>query len=417
MKIALVCPFNMLDRPGGVPLFVHNLAEGLRKRGHTVKIITQRTGSFKGEPPKGYILLGSTMTFKTSGFGTEGNWGKPADSDEIARVLKEENFDVINFHEPWMPMLAWQMVKHSKSAHVGTFHANLMDTAAGKVWTNKLFTPYGRPLLRKMDIFTATSPVAAGMLIKRADFDSAHERWMIENIRYIPLGVDLGFYKPIKKRQPLSGPGTKTIVYIGRQEKRKGVNYLLEAFGLIEKESPDTHLIMGGAGIMTKKLKQYAQTEGLKNVTFTGYLSEAEKLRLIQNADVACYPSPYGEGFGIVLLEAMAVGAPIIAGNNIGYSQVMKGHGRLGLVDPTAIKDFANRLTVFLEDAEVRRSMSSWALNEIKKYDYPRVVQEYEKVYRDAIELKQNGHKAKIAAIDNEKSRKFIRRLLVRRHA
>jgi phosphatidyl-myo-inositol alpha-mannosyltransferase len=417
MKIALVCPFNMLDRPGGIPVFVRYLHDGLKKRGHTVKVITQRPSSFKGDPPEDYILLGITRTFKTSGFGTEGNWGMPADSEEIAEVLTKEKFDVINFHEPWLPMLAWQMLKHSKAAHVGTFHSNLLDTTAGKAWTSKIFTPYGRPLLRKMDVFTATSPVAAGMLIKRADMDSAHERWMVESMRYIPLGVDLSVYKPVKKRMPLSGAGTKTIVYIGRQEKRKGVDLLLEAFSLLEKNKPNVHLIMGGSGVMTNKLKQYVEEEELKNVKFTGFLSEEEKIRLLQNADVACFPSPFGEGFGIVLLESMAVGVPVVAGNNIGYAQVMKGSGRLGLVDPSAAKDFANRLEVFLEDAEVRKLMSSWALREIKQYNYPKVVTQYEKVYQDAIELKQNGHKAKVIAKDNEKSRKPFRRIFVRRHA
>jgi phosphatidyl-myo-inositol alpha-mannosyltransferase len=415
MKIALVCPFNMLDRPGGIPVFVRHLHEGLKKKGHTVRIITQRPSSFKGEVPADYILLGVTRTFKSSGLGTEGNWGMPTNSDEIAEVLEKENFDVINFHEPWLPMLAWQMLKHSKAAHVGTFHSNLLDTAAGKVWTNKAFTPYGRPLLRKMDIFTATSPVAAGMLIKRADMDSAHERWMIENMRYIPLGVDLSFYKPAKKRQPLSGPGTKTIVYVGRQEKRKGVDMLLEAFALLEKEMPQAHLIMGGAGLMTKKLKEYAEIEGIKNVKFTGYLTEDEKLRLIQNADVTCFPSPYGEGFGIVLLEAMAVGAAILAGNNIGYAQVMKRRGRLGLFDPAATKDLANRLAVFLSENDINKLMRDWALRESKQYDYPKIVEQYEKAYRDAVALKRNGHKAKVIAQDEK--RKFIRRISIRRHA
>src|SRR6266404_2108746 len=99
MKIALVCPFNMLDRPGGVPQVVMHLHEGLKKKGHTVKVITQRPSSFKGTAPDDYILFGISRTFK-GGFGTEGNWGMPSDGNEIAQVLEKEQFDVINFHEP-----------------------------------------------------------------------------------------------------------------------------------------------------------------------------------------------------------------------------------------------------------------------------------------------------------------------------
>src|SRR5258708_7756657 len=123
-----------------------------------------------------------------------------------------------------MPMFAWQMVKHSGAAHVGSFHANLMDTAAGKSRT--IFRPYGVPLLKKMDVFTATGPAAAGMLIAKADMKSAKQKQLVENLKYIACGVELKNFRPIKKRAPLSGPGTKTIVYVGRLEKRKGPEWL-----------------------------------------------------------------------------------------------------------------------------------------------------------------------------------------------
>jgi phosphatidyl-myo-inositol alpha-mannosyltransferase len=412
MKIALVCPYNMLDRPGGVPQVVMHLHEGLKKKGHIVKVITQRPSSFKGEAPKDYILFGITRTFK-GGLGTEGNWGMPSDGDEIARVLEEEKFDVINFHEPWMPMLTWQMVKHSEAAHVGTFHANLMDTAAGQVWT--LGRPYGVPLLRKMDLFTATSPASAGMLIAKASTRESKDKQLVDNIKYIACGVELSVFKPLKKRQPLNGPGTQTIVYIGRIEKRKGVDYLIDAFAELLKELPKAHLIVAGSGLRVKKLRQYVETEGIKNITFPGYVTDEQKLHLLQNADLACFPSTYGEGFGIVLLEAMAVGTPLLAGNNLGYVNVMTGHGRIGLVDPEATKDFTNRLATMLSDPEQRKLMTSWALNEVKKYDYPKIVDQYEAAYKDAIVRKNKSKPTKEAA--NGKKPKTVRRLFIRRHA
>lgn len=275
MKIALVCPYNMLDRPGGVPQVVMHLYEGLKKRGHTVKVITQRPSSFKGAAPQDYILFGVTRTFK-GGLGTEGNWGMPTDSEEMIKVLEKENFDVINFHEPWMPMLAWQMVKYSKAAHVATFHANLMDTAAGKSWT--LFRPYGVPLLKKMDVFTATSVASAGMLISRADMKSSRQKQLIENFKYIPCGVELSVYKPVKKRLPLNGPDTKTIVYIGRLEKRKGTDWLIKAFAELVKEMPQAHLVVAGTGLWASKLEQYVRTNEIKNVVFPGFVRDRKSV-------------------------------------------------------------------------------------------------------------------------------------------
>jgi len=414
MKIALVCPYNMLDRPGGVPQVVIHLHQGLKKRGHQVKVITQRPSGFKGKVPDDYILFGMTRTFKVSGFGTEGNWGMPADSDEIAQRLNIEKFDVINFHEPWLPMLAWQMLKHSEAAHVGTFHANLIDTAAGKSWTSSVFTPYGRPLLRKMDLFTATTPAASGMLVSRANMKSPTERKLIENIKYIPCGVELSDFKPVKKRLPLNGPNTKTIVYVGRLEKRKGVDYLLSAFAELVKNMPEAHLIIAGSGVRATKLRQQVELGKIPNVTFPGYVTEVEKRRLLSNADLACFPAIFGEGFGIVLLEAMAVGTPLLAGNNLGYVNVMKGAGRIGLIEPEATKDFANRMAVFLSDTDQQRLMTNWALREVKNYDYPKIVSQYEAAYKTAIAQKR---KANPKASDAAQKNRTIRRIFVRRHA
>jgi phosphatidyl-myo-inositol alpha-mannosyltransferase len=417
MRIALVCPFDMLHHPGGVQQVVMHLHKGLKKRGHYVKIITQRPSNFKGEPPEDYILFGITRKFK-GGLGTEGTWGMPSDGEEIARVMKQEQFDVINFHEAWIPWLAWQITRNSKTAYVATFHANLLDTRAGKVWTSPIFTPIGRPFLEKMHLFTATSPVAAGMLINLANMDSAHDRHMIENLRYIACGVELADFKPVKKRQPLNGPGTRTIAYVGRLEKRKGIDWLIKAFAELVKVMPETHLEIGGSGLWAKKMRQYVEDEQIPNIKFHGFVSDEEKRRLVGNADLACFPSPYGEGFGIVLLEAMAMGVPIIAGNNLGYAQVMKGFGRIGLVDPTATKDFANRLAVLLTDEQLRKSMIAWELNEVKQYDYPKIVGQYENAYQFAISLKNNGHPAKKAKAKNgKKSRKTLGRFFIRRHA
>lgn len=414
MKIALVCPYNMLDRPGGVAEVVINLYEGLKKKGHTVKVISQRPPGYAGKVPEDYILFGVTRKFK-GGFGTEGNWGMPADSEEIAQILEKEQFDVINFHEPWLPMLAWQMLKHSKTAHVGTFHANLVDTAAGKTWTSSIFTPYGRPLLRKMDVFTATSHAPAKMLIDRANMKSSRERELIENIRYIPCGVDLKQYKPYKKRTPIKGAGTKTIFYVGRLERRKGVDYLIKAFAELVKEMPQAHLVIAGEGGRRERLEQMVQLGKIPNVELLGYVSDEEKRRLLGNADLACFPSIFGEGFGIVLLEAMAMGTPLLAGNNLGYINVMKGHGRIGLVDPESTKDFANRLAVFLEDDEERKTLVSWGLREVKQYDYARVVNQYEVAYKEAIKKLAAQQSKKPQAGQERRFAKLGRRLMLQR--
>jgi phosphatidylinositol alpha-mannosyltransferase len=414
MKIALVCPYNMFERTGGVQQLVTHLHDGLSSKGHEVKIITQRPSGFKGKVPEDYILFGITRNFK-GGLGTSGNWGMPADGNEISAILQRENFDVINFHEPWMPILAWQMLKHSKAAHVGTFHANLIDNPAAKSWVN-VFLPYGRGIGQKMHLITAVSSAPAAVLFDKANHKSADEKRLIENIKYIPNGIDLKKYRPPKRRQPLNGPDTKTIVYVGRLERRKGVEWLIRAFALLESKMPNAYLIIAGEGPRRDRLQQLADTLKIKNIHFSGYIKEEEKRRLMGNADVFCSPAMFGESFGIVLVEAMAMGTPVIAGRNSGYIHVLSGHGQLGLVDAKATEDFAGRLELVLNDRKVNRLMRSWGLHEVKKYDYPKVIDQYEKAYTEALSHARKG-KIGNSEVKSAAKKPLFRRILVRRHA
>ncbi len=409
MKIALVCPYNMFERTGGVQQLVTHLHDGLVQKGHIVKVITQKPSGFSGKIPDDYILFGVSRNFN-GGLGVSGNWGMPSDGDEIGSILRKEKFDVINFHEPWMPILAWQMLKHSKAAHVGTFHANLIDSTAAKSWVN-VFLRYGRGIGQKMHVLTAVSPAPAALLLNKAN--TVAEKKLISNIKYIPNGIDLKHYKPPKKRLPLNGPDTKTIVYVGRLDQRKGVDMLIKAFGIIQKQLPNTYLIIAGEGPKRTKLEQQAKYLKINNIHFTGYVDEVEKRRLMGNGDVFCAPATYGESFGIVLVEAMAMGTPVVAGRNAGYINVLSGHGSIGLVDPKATEDFANRIMIFMSDDKLAGMLRSWGLREVKKYDYPIIINQYLAAYREALVAVTDERNGK--AKDEPKQKKLFRRILVRR--
>ena len=415
MKIALVCPYNMFERTGGVQQLVTHLHDGLVKKGHTVKVITQRPAGFKGDVPEDYILFGVSRNFD-GGFGVSGSWGMPADGNEIATILRSEKFDVINFHEPWMPLLAWQMLKRSKAAHVGTFHANLLDNTAAKSWVN-VFTPFGRGIGQKMHVLTAVSPAPAALLLNKANHKSAAEKKLIENIKYIPNGIDLKLYKPPKKRLPLNGPSTKTVVYVGRLDRRKGVEWLLRAFAVLERKLPHAYLIVAGEGPRRDRLEQLADSLNIKNIHFAGYVDDDEKRRLMGNADVFCSPAMFGESFGIVLIEAMAMGVPVIAGRNSGYVNVLTGQGRIGLVDSKATDDFTDRLAVVMTDDKLNGLLRRWGLKEVKKYDYPKIIDQYQAAYKEALQLAVEERNGKSVLKNEATKRPFIHRLLVRRHA
>jgi phosphatidyl-myo-inositol alpha-mannosyltransferase len=411
MKIGLVCPYDMFSHHGGVRQLVEHLAEGLRKKGHTVKIITPRPAKFKGNAPEDYILLGKSRRIN-AGLATSGEVTFELDNIDIEEVLEREKFDVINFHEPWSPMLARQILSKSEAAHVGTFHANFNDSTTGKSFVN-VFSPYGHGIGQKMHVLTAVSSASAAVLVNKAGNVEN-----VKNMRYIPNGIDLSLYKAPKKRTELNGKGTKTILYVGRLERRKGVEMLIKAFGELLEEVPNTYLIIAGEGNRREYLEQLVKTLKIPNVEFLGYITDGHKRHLLGNADLFCSPAMFGESFGIVLVEAMAMGTPIVAGNNNGYASVLTAVGRLGLVDSEATMDFANRLAVFLNDERVRRLWRDWAAAEVKQYDYPKIVDQYELSYKAAMALLEvSKSPTKKTQKDTKRFAKISNRLSIRRHA
>jgi len=377
----------MFERAGGVGELVINLRKGLIERGHSVKIITPRPLSFEGDTPDGYILLGTSAKFN-AGLATDGTWTFNIGADEIKDVLNREKFDVINFHEPWAPILARQMLQQSETVHVGTFHANLIDSAAAKSLVN-LFMPYGKGIGEKLDLVTAVSPAPAQVLI---DKDSGHR--LVRDIRYIPNGINISTFES-KPRLAIKHPKIKTILFIGRLEGRKGVKYLLRAYRELAARRKDVQLYIAGSGPDEEKLRMYVKENEISRVTFLGFITDQDKIHHLHRADVFSSPATRGESFGIVLLEAMAAGAPIVAGDNIGYLSVMKDTGSISLVNPKDTVDFSRRLEIMAFNEDIRSVWLKWSKEYVKQFDYPKIVAQYEAAYKEAIRLHAKRPKAK----------------------
>ncbi|MEX1995323.1 MAG: glycosyltransferase family 4 protein [Candidatus Saccharimonadales bacterium] len=387
MKIALVCPYNMLERAGGVGEVVINLQVYLSKRGHQVKIITPRPAGFKGAAPDDYILLGTSAKFN-AGLATDGTWSFNIDSSDIKEVLEREEFDVINFHEPWAPILARQILPLSNAVHVGTFHANLTDSVAAKSLVN-LFQPYGRSIGDKLDLITAVSPAPAAVFLEK---DPSHR--LVKTLKYIPNGIEIKKYRT-KPSMAVKHPAKKTILFIGRLEGRKGVKHLLRAYKELTLRRDDVQLLIAGSGPDEKKLRNYIEEMVIPRVTFLGFISDEDKIHYLHRADVFCSPATRGESFGIVLLEAMAAGCPIVAGDNVGYQSVMKDTGMLSLVNPRDTVDFSRRLEIMLFNEDVRKLWLRWASRYVRNFDYRIVVGQYEQAYKEAIDIHEKRPNSK----------------------
>lgn len=367
MKIGLFSPYDMF-KGGGVQEHIAATQAELNRRGHEAVIITPQPRSYKGETPKGMMFVGGSADFK-SPMHTVVQVSVTASPEKVAAVLEAEKFDVLHIHEPWIPIVSRQLLSRSQAVNIGTFHARLPDTRVSKT-IERVIKPYTKSILKYIDFFTAVSDPAAQYLRHLAHVD----------VNMITNGIDLKKYKP----DATARFDKPTIFYVGRLEKRKGVKYLIRAFKLLQQRMPDAQLLIGGTGPDREKLEQLVLEQEIDNVEFLGYLEDAEKIRIMQKADVFCSPALYGESFGIVLLEAMACGTPTVAGANPGYETVLKETGALGIVNSKDASEFARRLEVFLTNESFRKLWQTWAKAYVKQFDYRHIVDQYEALYNEA---------------------------------
>lgn len=375
MKVGLICPYHIF-RGGGVQECVLALQAELKQRGHQAYIITPLPRDTKSTGHPNIIFLGTSTDFK-SPFHTTAQISVELDTDNLNQILEKYAFDVLHFHEPWVPIMSRQLLTQSRAANVATFHAKLPETMMSKT-IERVINPYTRSVMKYLHALTAVSDAAASYVRSLTD----------EPITIVPNGIDLHKYRFKASYQIHAAP---TILYVGRLEKRKGVKYLIDAFALYVAEHPTAQLIIAGDGPDRSKLEEAVQTSHIPNVHFLGFVTEEQKHRLFDEADLFCSPAPYGESFGIVLLEAMAKGVVTLAGDNPGYASVLQGRGALSLCDPTDTTHWARQMDLLLADADLRRLWRSWARQSVRQYQYPNIVDAYEATYKQAVKAKRHG--------------------------
>ena len=369
MKIGLVCPYNVA-LGGGVQEIVFAMQEHLERRGHTAKIITAQPRRLNDIDTSKMIFLGSSIDLRWPNH-TTAPLSSGLSMEAIEQIMETEKFDILHFHEPWVPALSRQILARSRSVNIATFHAKVPETIMSRTLA-LVITPYMQSVLKDLHELTAVSEPAAEYVSSLTS----------RPITLIPNGIDLQRFASAP-RQGLSSP--KTILYIGRLEHRKGVKYLLRAYALLAEQDENVRLLIAGNGPERAKLEWFTSELRIPNVEFLGYVSDARKLELLASADLFCSPAIFGESFGIVLLEAMASNLPVVAGDNSGYASVMRELGALSLVNPKDTAEFARRLSLLLNEPRLRALWQSWAHSYIRQFSYERIVGQYENLYEASL--------------------------------
>jgi phosphatidylinositol alpha-mannosyltransferase len=357
MKIALVSPYDFA-MPGGVVSHISCLEQQFTRMGHEVKIIAPGSKAVYTLGDR-FIRIGTPRPIPVSGSIARITTSLRLES-QIKMVFEREKFDICHLHEPLMPMLCTTVLRLKLAPMVGTFHAS-----GGKPWYT-MFSPLGKWYLdrwfRKLDGRIAVSKVALQYA----------ENFFPADYTVIPNGIDTHHFNNGVKPIEQFTDGKTNILFVGRLEKRKGFDYLLEAYRLIKPEVPDCRLIQVGPGVLLrKKYEKRVKRYGLQDVHFTGYATYGDLPRYYKTASIVCFPNTGWESQGIVLLEAMSTGKPFIASAIDGFTSVFTDGVEGIAVPPRNANKLAEAILKLIKDKNLRDEMGTRGKPTAMQYDWP----------------------------------------------
>jgi phosphatidylinositol alpha-mannosyltransferase len=362
MKIGLVTPY-IYPLPGGVNAHVQQLYENLVARGHDVRIISSTHGPQR--PSEGDIIrLGYGFSVPTNGsVGTltlSHRYG-----ELVQEMLEEEQFDLLHFHEPFVPFLSLQLLRHSTSVNVATFHA-YSGWSPSYEFGKRMLQRFARRLHGRI----AVSAAARHFI----------ERYFPGDYKVIPNGVDLKRFVGVP---PFARwrDGTPNILYVGRFESRKGLIYLLKAYREIRHEGLNARLLVVGTGPQEREVRRYIATRRLTGIELLGRLSDDDKHRAFVTADIYCSPATGQESFGIVLLEAMAAGTAIVCSDIHGYKGVVRRGEQALLVPPKDVDALAGALGTLVRNPEMRERMGASGRERAKQFSWESITAKVDDYY------------------------------------
>jgi phosphatidylinositol alpha-mannosyltransferase len=358
MRIGLVSPYPW-DVPGGVVAHIADLAEELLRRGHHVQVIAP-VDDDEAPLPSYVTRAGRSVPIPYNGSVSRLLIG-PVSHTRLRRWLHDGRFDVLHLHSPETFSLSLLAMMNARGPMVATFHASAARS--------RILLLLQHPLqlyLERLAGRIAVSPAARKTIVEHLGGDAV----------VVPNGVHVARYTGASPLPGWPGPGG-TLGFVGRvDEPRKGLRVLFDALPILREEFPDIRLLVAGPGSID------AVPPG---VTMLGRVSDEDKARLLASVDVFVAPNTGGESFGIVLLEAMAAGAPIVASRLDPFARVLQ-DGRLGeLTDVGNPASLAAGCAALLRSPQRREEMREAGRTTVTRYDWSVVAGEVLRVYETAI--------------------------------
>jgi len=290
---------------------------------------------------------------------------------DIRRIEREKQFDVVHIHSPLDPVLGIVAMLNIQAPKIGTFHTYRPSSVGFKLWQGPLEKRCNQKLAVRIGVSLAA---------KKFYGKYFGGEWEI-----VPNGVDITRFSPEVLPIPELMDGKKNILFVGRMDPRKGVKVIIDAFTQLAGDVPDARLIVVGGGVLIHYYKRFVAKELRDRILFTNYVSTNMLPRYFASADVCCFPASGGESFGIVLVEAMAAGKPIVASDIMGYRGVLDDGIQGFLAEKGNAASFADKLLLLLSDDGLRARMGEAGRKKAKShYSWVSIVDRLEQLYERA---------------------------------
>lgn len=363
-----------LERTGGVQTYVRGLYDYLDQKGHEVWIVIPGPQSpeekrrmkvlgTKLELEKMMRMVGSSISSALTG----------AKLSRIKEFLAQEKFNLLHFTAPFS-LLGWQVLsvaQEQEIAKVATFLV-YRESDIVPLLVNYSIGPILRQLVASLDCRIALSNAAKEFAQKMFP-----GKYIV-----IPSGVDLERFSPKgEKVQKYLKDDKKNLLFVGRLDRRKGLKYLVQGFAIIKSKFPNTRLIIVGKGPEKRKLKKLIKKLKLEDVELTSLVSEEDLPKYYRTADIAIFPAIGDESLGIVLLEAIASGLPVIATDIAGYREVKGSY----FVPPKDANTLALETINLLENESLRQERAQESLKAAQEYSWEKIGGRILKAYQNVL--------------------------------
>jgi len=349
----MTSPYS-LSRPGGVQGQVLGLARELRKLGVDVRVV----GPCDGPPPEpGVVSVGPSVEWNSNGSVAPISPGR-ATARRTAEVMRSIEPDLVHLHEPAVPGPCLSALIGFSGPMVGTFHA-----------AGELLHMWTRPALRSQ-----MARLSARVVVSESALETARVNWY--DAEYVVLwnGIEVDRYASAVPT-PTDRPAA---FFVGRHEPRKGLEVLLDAWRTLDR---DATLWVGGTGLQTDELRKSGRAGKGANVEWLGAVTDTERNSRLRGATVLCAPSLHGESFGVVLLEGMAAGTPVIASDIEGYRNVARADVDALLVPPGDVDALSNALRKIFDNEGLRNRLVKAGRERAEEFSMARLAERYLELY------------------------------------